>query len=430
MTRLSDYLPATAASHGADALTRTAREMQGSMILGIAAEVRAIAAAGNPVCNLTVGDFDPKQFPIPQELRDATVAGYDGFQTNYPPSEGIPELRNAVCAWYRRTLGIDVTPDWIVVASGARPVMYATYRLFLEPGDTLVFCAPSWNNGYYAQLTDANAVTIVTKAEDGFFPTVEQLAPYIRTARLFTLNTPLNPTGTVIQPERLAALARAIVDENARRAAAGEKPLMWMFDQVYWTLTYGDARHAHPATLVPEVTPYIVTIDAISKAFAATGLRVGWAVLPPVLAERMKALIGHVGAWAPKPEQAGTAALLGNDAAMSRFNETFRAALAERLGILDEGLTRLGVEHLVPQGAMYLSVCFDRLFGRPGIDGAPMRTNEDVRRFLLHRAGVAVVPFQAFDLAGDDGWFRMSVGAVSPAQLHAALDRLGAAIAG
>ncbi len=429
MIRLADQLPADAAAHTATALTRTAREMQGSMILGIAAEVRALAAGGTPVCNLTVGDFDPKQFPIPTELRDATVAGYDGFQTNYPPSEGIPELRAAVCAWYRRALGIDVSPDWVVVASGARPVMYATYRLFLEPGDTLVFAVPSWNNGYYAQLTDAKVVALTTRAEDGFFPTVEQLRPHIGTARLFTLNSPLNPTGTVIATERLAEIARAIVEENARRATVGEKPLMWMFDQVYWTLTFGETRHAHPATLVPEVTPYVVTIDAVSKAFAATGLRVGWAVLPPALAERMKAFIGHVGAWAPKPEQAGTAALLGDEAAIARYGATFRAALSERLGILDAGLTRLGVAHLVPQGAIYLSVCFDRLFGRPGLDGAPMRTNEDVRRFLLHRAGVAVVPFQAFDLAGDDGWFRMSVGAVSPAQLHAALDRLGAALA-
>jgi aspartate aminotransferase len=428
MINLSQHLSSDDGAFGASALTKVAREMQGSLILGIAAEVRALAASGLPICNLTVGDFDPKQFPVPQELRDATVAAMDNYQTNYPPSEGIPELRKAVCAWYRRELGLEFSPDWVVVASGARPVMYATYRLFLEPGDTLIFAVPSWNNGYYGQLTDANAIPLVTRAEDDFFPTVELLAPHIRTARLFTLNSPLNPTGTVIPPERLAALARAIVAENARRAPLGEKPLMWMWDQVYWRLTFGGATHAHPAALVPEVTPYVVTVDAISKAFAATGLRVGWAVLPPFLAERMKAFIGHVGAWAPKPEQVGTAALLDDDAAMARFGDSFRAALAERLGILDDGLTKLGVQHLVPQGAIYLSVCFDVLFGRAGLDGAPMTTNEDIRRFLLHRAGVAVVPFQAFDLAGDSGWFRMSVGAVSPAQLHAALERLATAL--
>jgi aspartate aminotransferase len=427
MISLAANLSDAAAAAGASALTQVAREMQGSLILGIAAEVRALAASGAAVCNLTVGDFDARQFPVPGALRDATVAAMDGFETNYPPAEGVLELRKAVCAWYRRALGIEITPDWVVVAAGARPVMYATYRLFLEPGDTLVFPVPSWNNGYYGQLTGARMVALPTRAEDDFFPTVDALAPHLATARLFTLNSPLNPTGTVIAPDRLAAIAEAIVAENTRRATTGEKPLLWMWDQVYWRLTYNGVAHAHPAQLVPAVTPYLVTIDAISKAFAATGLRVGWAVLPPRLAERMKALLGHMGAWAPRPEQIGTAALLGDDAAMDAFGATFRAALSERLGILDAGLAALGVEHLVPQGAMYLSVRFD-LFGRPGVDGAPMRTNEDIRRYLLHRAGVAVVPFQAFDLPDENGWFRMSVGAVSPAQLTAALDRLRTAL--
>lgn len=429
MPKLTDHLPADSRRFAAAALTRISREMQGSLILGIAAEVRALAASGQVVCNLTVGDFDSKQFPVPTLLSQGVKDALDAAQTNYPPAEGIPELRKAVCGWYARALGIEVAPDWVVIASGARPVMYATYRLFLEPGDTLVYCVPSWNNGYYGQLTDAVQEIVATRAEDDFMPTAEALAEPLTRARLFTLNSPQNPTGTVIRPERLAEIARLVVRENARRAESGAAPLLWMWDQVYWTLTYGDAVHAHPCALVPECAPYVVTIDAISKSFAATGLRVGWAVLPPVFAERMKALIGHIGAWAPKPEQVATAALLENDAVITSFTTEFRAALRERLTVLDEGLTRLGVDHLVPQGAMYLSVRFD-LFGRPGMDGTPMSTNEEVRRWLLHRAGVAVVPFQAFDLLDDTGWFRMSVGAVSVAALRAALDRLGTALAG
>lgn len=424
---LAAHLGPDPAAFAARALTQTAREMQGSLILGIAAEVRQLAAGGQSLCNLTVGDFDPKQFPIPAKLRDGVVAALDGAQTNYPPSEGIPELRKAIAGWYKRTLGLDIPLDWIVTASGARPVMYATYRLFIEPGDVLLYAVPSWNNGYYGQLTDAVQETITTKPENGFFPTVDELREPIRRARLFTLNTPLNPTGTAISPERLGEIAQLVVDENRRRDTTGERPLLWMFDQVYWTLTFGAVRHAHPVQLVPECAPYVITIDAISKAFAATGLRVGWAVLPPILAERMKSFLGHVGAWAPRPEQVATVGLLDDDAAMSTFGEHFRAGLHERLSTLDRGLTRLGVYHLVPQGAMYLSVRFD-LFGKPGLDGTPMKTNEDVRKFLLHRAGVAVVPFQAFDLNEESGWFRMSIGAVSVPALEAALDRLGAAL--
>lgn len=424
MIDVAAQLAPETAAFGATGLTRIAKNMQGSLILGIAGEVRQLIAEGRSIANLTVGDFDAKQFPIPQELRDATVRGYDAAQTNYPPPEGIAELRSAVCDWYARELGLRFKPDWVVVASGARPVMYATYRLFLEPGDTLLFSVPSWNNGYYAQLTDANVVTIETRAEDDFFPTAELLAPHLPGTRLFCLNSPLNPTGTVIRPERLAAIARAIVAENERRRPLGERPLFWMFDQVYWRLTFGGVPHAHPVALVPEVAPYVITVDAISKAFAATGLRVGWAVLPPVLAERMKSLIGHVGAWAPRPEQAGTAAFLHDAEALERFEAQLAKDITSRLDILHEGLTALGVTHLVPRGAIYLSVRFDRLFGRPGHGGGIMQTNEDIRKFLLHEAGVAVVPFQAFDMDAHDGWFRMSIGAASPDALRGAIERL------
>ena len=423
MKHLTAHLPADAAAFAARALTANARAMQGSLILGIAAEVRALAAQGQPICNLTVGDFDARQFPVPDELREWVKEALNGAETNYPPAEGIAALREAVAGWYERALGVKVGADWVVVASGARPVMYATYRLLLERGDTLLYCVPSWNNSYYGQLTEAHQETVRTLAENDFMPTAEELAEPFTRAALFTLNSPQNPTGTMIRPDRLAAIARLLVAENDRRAAEGRRPLMWMWDQVYWTLTFGDAVHAHPCALVPECAPYVITVDAISKSFAATGLRVGWAVLPPVLAERMKAFIGHVGAWAPKPEQVATARFLADDAAMAAFGTRFRAALAERLELLDRGLTALGIEHLVPQGAMYLSVRFN-LFDREGVDGQPMRTNEDIRRWLLTRAGLAVVPFQAFDLDGESGWFRMSVGAVSVPALEAALERL------
>lgn len=422
MIRLADHLPPAAVLDRA--LNATSRGMTGSMILGIAAEVRGRIAAGEAVCNLTVGDFDAAQFPVPAGLADAVAEAYRRGLTNYPPPEGIPELRRAVCDWYGRELGLGVEPDQVVVASGARPVMYGFYRLFLEPGDGHLFPVPSWNSAYYSQLTGARPMPLPTFAEHDFFPTPEALAPRLAEARVFGLNSPMNPTGTVIRPDALAAIARAVVDENERRATLGRPPVMWMWDQVYWRLCFGEIPHAHPVTLVPEVAPYVVTVDAASKCFAATGLRVGWAVLPGPLAERMKSLVGHIGAWAPKPEQWATARFLGEPLALAAYEATFRAAIRARLDVLHRGLGRLGVQHLRPQGAMYLSVRFD-LFGRPGVDGAPMRTNEDIRRYLLARAGVAVVPFQAFDLEADSGWFRMSVGAVSVEALEAALERLG-----
>jgi len=423
MIRLIDQLSSDFVAQAPLALNATSRAMQGSLILQIAAEVRSLVAQGQPVCNLTVGDFNPRYFPIPPDLMEQVVGAYRDGHTNYPPSEGIPELRKAIASWYGRKLGLEFSPDWVVVASGARPVMYATYRLFLEPGDTVAYAVPSWNNSYYAQLCGAKVHTIVTRAEDNFFPTAEAVAHAIRGARLFSLNSPLNPTGTAISSAQLAEIAQVLVNENQRRHADGRPPVLWMWDQVYWQLTFGEVEHRHPAALVPAVAPYVITVDAISKAFAATGVRVGWAVLPPVFAERMKALLGHVGAWAPRPEQVATAHLLDNDEQTQAFGVGFRDGLNARLSRLSKGLTKLGVEHLIPQGAMYLSVRFN-LFGQLGLNGTVMKTNEEIRAFLLKKAGCAVVPFQAFDLQEDSGWFRMSVGAVSLDELDALFVRL------
>jgi aspartate aminotransferase len=137
----------------------------------------------------------------------------------------------------------------------------------------------------------------------------------------------------------------------------------------------------------------------------------------------MKALIGHIGAWAPRPEQLGTASLLNHPTAMEAYRTTFHAGLCERLDIVHNRLSELDIPHIAPAGAIYLSVKFDA-FGRPGIDGEPMRTNEHIRRWLLEVAGIAVVPFQAFEMPEDTGWFRISIGAVSVPSLKAAMDRL------
>ena len=116
-------------------------------------------------------------------------------------------------------------------------------------------------------------------------------------ASLVVLNSPLNPTGTVIQKSVLKEIATAIVEENQRRS---DRPVMLLFDQVYWMLLEEGQEHWSPVQLVPEIAPYTIHVDAISKCFACTGLRVGWAVLPPHLQPKMKALIGHMGAWAAR----------------------------------------------------------------------------------------------------------------------------------
>jgi aspartate aminotransferase len=400
-------------------LSALSRGLRGSEILRIAAEVRALAVTGRPLCNLTVGDFDPRQFPIPSTLRSRAVEALESGETNYPPSDGVLALRHAVTEYIAREHGVVFPIESVVITAGGRPAIYGLFRCLVDAGDTVLFAVPSWNNDYYAELVGARSVAVRTAPERGFQPTVDDFAPYLREATLLCLCSPGNPTGTILPPESLRDILEAVAAENARRAGSDQRPLFVLHDLMYGSLVFGGAPHAHPLALVPEAAPWVVVVDGISKAFAATGLRVGWATGPPALIARLKDFLGHVGAWAPKPEQIATAAFLRDTEAIATFRAGMERELVARMDALQEGFAGLReaghpVDVVRPQGAMYLSLRLD-LAGRP-VDG--------IRRLLLERAGLAVVPFQAFGFPGETGWFRLSVGAVSLADIEAVWPRV------
>jgi aspartate aminotransferase len=424
-----DFPPLEVGDAGLSAL---ARGVIGSEILKIAAEIRALRAKGASICNLTVGDFDPAHFPIPSELCDGTRAALAEGHTNYPPSDGVLVLREALVRFYERELGLRYPLESVLVAGGARPLLYGTYRTLIDPGDVAVYPVPSWNNNHYAYLSGARAVEIPVSAASSFFPTADDFRPHLGVARLLVVNSPLNPTGTVIGRDELQKIAEMVVEENRRRSAGGARPVFLVYDQVYWMLTHGEARHETPVSLVPEVAPYTLLVDALSKSFCATGMRVGWGFMPPAVRRRMADILAHVGAWAPKAEQVATAALLDAPNAMSSFLSAAKAKVKERLDALYAGFSAmkhegLPVDAIAPQGAIYLSTRFDWI-GKT-ICGRTLTSNEEIRRVLLEEAGLAVVPFQAFGLREETGWFRLSVGAVSLDDIHAAFPRLRALMA-
>lgn len=412
-------------------LSVLAQNLRGSAILGIAAEVRALAAAGHSIVDLTVGDFSSKQFRIPRELEDGIVDALRGGESTYPPPNGLESLRQSIRDFYLRRLGLSFPIESVLVTAGARPAIYAAYRALVDAGDRVVFATPSWNNDYYCAMIGAAPVTVQCDARTGFLPTADQLRPLVRGARLLALNSPLNPTGTMFDADQLAAICDLVLDENARRGA-GERPLYLLYDQVYWMLTAPSARHVDPLTLRPDIAPFVILADAISKAFAATGLRVGWAVAPTDVIKPMNDIVGHTGAWAPRAEQVATARFLAEHESVDRYMEHMRREAAARLEAVYRGLNDmcrdgLPVEAIRPQGAIYVSARFG-LHGASLGDGQQLATDEDIRRYLLHAAGVAVVPFGAFGTAGSHGWFRLSIGVVSVAQIEAMMPRLRAAV--
>src|SRR5262245_51196568 len=289
-----------------------AEGLKGSEIIRIANDIRDMVAAGQKVCDLTVGDFSPKHFPVPAKLADALRAAIDRGETNYPPSTGLPALRKAVTGWYSRALGLDYPVESVLVLSGSRPGIYGTYRVLVDPGDVVAFPVPSWNNNHYTYLVGGVPRPIPCSAGDRFQPSREAVRAAIPGARLLALCSPLNPTGTMISRDTLRGICDDVIAENEKRERDGQRPLYLLYDQVYWTLTFGDARHYTPPGLVPEMTRYTVLIDGISKAFAATGLRVGWVVGPTDIVFKMMSLMGHLGGWAPRPEQCATIELLND----------------------------------------------------------------------------------------------------------------------
>ena len=404
-------------------LSGMARGLIGSEILKISGEIRAAKQAGHKIADFTVGDFSSEEFPIPDRLRDGTLKALAAGETNYPPSDGVLRLREAVRDFWRERMGLDVELPGVVIAGGSRPVIYAAYRALIEPGEVVVYPVPSWNNNHYCHLVGARGVAIETRPEDGFLPTAASLEPHLRAAKMIALCTPLNPAGTVLAPDEVRRIAEAVLEENRRRERAGGKPLYLLYDQVYWMLCYGQARHETPVHVAPELARYTIFVDGISKAFAATGVRVGWCVGPKAVIAAMRDILGHVGAWAPRAEQVATAELLRDHAGMDAYLHEHKGRLQARLDALHAGFSKMAqaglpVRDIPPQGAIYLSVQFK----------LPGRTNDEVRRYLLEQAGFAMVPFQAFGLEGDNGWFRLSVGAVSVADIEQALPRVESAL--
>src|ERR1039457_184769 len=178
-------------------VSEMAEDLIGSEIIKIASEIGEKIRNGEDIINLTIGDFDPKIFPIPTELRDEIINAYMAGQTNYPAANGIVELRQAVSKFLLDREELDYSPDEILISGGARPLIYATYLTLLDEGDGVIFPVPSWNNNHYVHIVKGKPIPIETHADNNFMPNANEIKPFIKDANLLALCSPLNPTGTV-----------------------------------------------------------------------------------------------------------------------------------------------------------------------------------------------------------------------------------------
>jgi aspartate aminotransferase len=290
-------------------LSQLAETLIGSEIVKLGNTISERIRNGEKIYNFTIGDFDPTIFPIPQELEDEIIDAYKHHYTNYPPADGIPELRQAVSTFIKDGEGIEYAPNEILIASGGRPLILTVFRTIVDRGDKVIYATPSWNNNHYVHMMEGVHCVIEATPENNFMPLAADIAPHIAGASLICLCSPQNPTGTTLPKRELEKICDLVLEENKRRGE-WQKKCYVMYDQMYWTLTYGDTQHYNPVSLRPEMKEYTVFVDGISKAFAATGVRVGWSLGPAFIIAKMKAILSHVGAWAPMAEQKATAKYL------------------------------------------------------------------------------------------------------------------------
>lgn len=412
-------------------LSHLAETLIGSEIVKLGGEIREKIRKGEKIYNFTVGDFDPAIFPIPRELEDGIIDAYRKHFTNYPAAEGNLDLRESIAVFLKDREELVYSPDEILVASGGRPLIYSLFRTLIDKGDKVIYAVPSWNNNHYTHLNGGEHVVIEATAENNFMPTAEAVRPHVKEATLLCLCSPQNPTGTTISRRDLSAICELVLEENARRGA-GEKKLFVLYDQMYWQLTYGSIEHYNPVSLFPAMREYTVFVDAISKAFAATGVRVGWSFGPAEIIGKMKAIMTHIGSWAPMAEQKGTAAYLLQKENIDAYLKTFRAAVSARLQQIYEGFITLkkegfNVDVLAPEAAIYLTVKID-LTGKKTKDGLVIKDQANVTSYLLNEAGLAIVPFSAFGAPKTSPWYRLSVGTCKLEDIPAMIGKLRGAM--
>ncbi|MBL7751604.1 MAG: aminotransferase class I/II-fold pyridoxal phosphate-dependent enzyme [Chitinophagaceae bacterium] len=394
-------------------LSQLAETLIGSEIVKLGGEIREKIRQGEKIYNFTVGDFDPSIFPIPTELEEAIIDSYRKHFTNYPAADGNLDLREAISAFSRERQKLDYSPKEILVSGGGRPLIYAVYRSVCDAGEKVIYPVPSWNNNHYTHFVQGNHTVIETSAETNFMPTASAIRPHLDGATLIALCSPQNPTGTTFRKKELEDICDMVLEENAKRGD-DEKKLFLMYDQMYWHLTYGDIRHYDPVSLRPAMREYTIFIDAISKVFASTGVRVGWAMGPEKVMAKMRAILTHVGAWAPMAEQKAVAKFLPNAGAIDKFLQHFRTELLERLHRIHAHFIAmkkagLPVDAIAPEAGIYLTIQIDAA-GKTTRDGSLLATQADVTAYLLNQARLAVVPFYAFGASNTSSWYRLSVG--------------------
>ena len=377
-----------------------------SATLAVNSKFKQMKAEGIPVVGFGAGEPD---FDTPDHIKEAGIRAIREGQTKYTPTSGTVEARKAVAYRMKEDLGVDFDYDAIVISNGAKACLYAAFFTLLDTGDEVIVPAPYWVS-YTEQIRMVGGVPVIVPTTEAqhFKMTPEQLEAAITDkTKALVLNNPSNPTGMIYSKEELGALAEVCLRHDIYIIA----------DEIYDKLIYDGASFTSIPTLDEEVKAHTILINGVSKTYSMTGWRVGYAVAEKPVASAMSSYASHsTGAPATMAQYAAQEALEGPQdevEAMRKVFEERRNYLVSRMNAMD------GVSCLTPNGAFYVMMNLEQLFGKT-IDGEVIATADDFARLFLEKSMVAVVSCTAF---GAPSFVRWSY-ATSMENIQKGMDRL------
>lgn len=384
------------------------RNLSPSATIAMSTRARALRAQGVNVISLALGESD---FPPPDEALAGAIEAVHRGQTGYPAISGTAALKDAVIQKFVHENGLDFAPENILVGNGGKQLIYNAFAATLDPGDEVVIPKPYWvSYPLVAQMFGARVTHPECRESDGFRLSAPELARALTSrSRWVVLNFPNNPTGAVMEAEDLRAIA-----ETLRQ----HPHIAILSDEIYEHLTFGDRKHVSLLNVAPDLAPRVLIVNGMSKAYAMTGWRVGFAAGPEGLIRAMTVIQSHATSGVCTLAQAGAAAALKGDpslrAQMRSVYERRRDNVLSALKNID------GLTCAVPDGAFYVFPGVERLFGRVTPGGRQVSDDVALAEALLEEVHLATVPGSAF---GHAGYLRLSI-AASDDDLTEAMTRL------
>mgnify|MGYP000280010032 CR=1 FL=1 len=374
-------------------LSDTLSRVKPSPTIAVTNKARELKDAGKDVIGLGAGEPD---FDTPENIKAAAIAAINEGKTKYTAVDGIPELKKAICAKFKRDNGLDYTPDQVTVGTGGKQVLYNALMATLNPGDEVLIPAPYWVSYPDMVLLAGGEPTFVEgQLQTKFKITAEQLdAAITPRTKWFIFNSPSNPTGAGYSRAELKALTDVLK----------KHPHVWiMTDDMYEHLAYDDFEFCTPAQVEPELYDRTLTVNGVSKAYAMTGWRIGYAAGPKDLIKAMGKIQSQSTSNPSSISQwAAVEALNGSQDFIPENNKTF----ARRRDMVCEMLNTIeGVTCPVPEGAFYVYPSIAGLIGKTTSNGVKIANDEVFATALLEDTGVAVVFGAAFGLSPN---FRIS----------------------